>query len=312
MTHKYQYHSYNFSPIKYHPTGQVLDWGLLTTDVPSVWKKTRGKGVKIAILDTGIDQDHPDLIDGIKSIKDHTASIFKGNDIQGHGTHIAGIIGARDNGQGIIGVAPESDLYIHKVIGDRNFGYGIEVLNAYQEAINEQADIINISLGTERPHEALWDLIKIADQKGIYTVAAAGNTGPSLDTVHYPALYPEVISVGAWEPSEKVPEYSSRGTRVDIVAPGSYILSTYPPSTYAILSGTSMASPQVTGVLALFLSAFISQAQTKPRPSELRSFLQETSRDVGIVGIDTDSGYGLISPVSLLEKAFHVENHVDR
>lgn len=268
----------------------VIDWGLKIFSIPEKWKKTQGEGVTVAILDTGIAYNHPDLSIDIKKCKDFTDSPFRAADLDGHGTHVAGIIAARKDSKGVVGVAPKANLLIGKVIGDQGRGSQEQLAKGILWAVEEGADIISISLENieieeqkgksaeiakkkkleAKKIEEVHDAIKAAVEKGIFVICAAGNNihvekdeemyskkenqTVYLDRVKFPAKHPETIAVGAINRNLKIPRYSPRNELVDIVAPGDKILSTYPPKHFATLSGTSMAAPFVSGVTALMLA----------------------------------------------------------
>ncbi|MFY7805575.1 MAG: S8 family peptidase [Limnoraphis robusta] len=287
---------------------EVIDWGLEMFAIPNLWKQTKGKGIKVAVLDTGIALKHPELVDAVEDARDFTKSPSGPSDIEGHGTHVAGIIAARENRGGVVGVAPEAKLLVGKVLGDNGYGTAQQLVNGIRWAIDKKADIISMSLGSPLPSEEMHAAIKAAVQAGIFVICAAGNSGPNLETVEYPAIYPETIAVGAIDRTRRVAQFSSRGKAVDIVAPGDNILSTYPPRGVAVLSGTSMATPFVSGVVALMLSkhrSFGGQTAVKTQ-AELIEHLQKTAIDAGMPGFDPYYGFGLINPEALLL------SHLDR
>ncbi|MCK9558377.1 MAG: S8 family serine peptidase, partial [Candidatus Cloacimonetes bacterium] len=221
-------------------TSDSMNWGLICEGIPDLWKTTKGQNVKVAILDTGIAQRHQDLSDAIFLSTDFTGSSHGAEDIIGHGSHCAGIIGARSNNFGVVGIAPECKLLACKVVADNNSCYDQAVINGLKWAIWQGADIISMSIGSPISTSILHDAIIAAAQKSVI-ICAAGNRGPALDSVNYPAKYVEVIGVGAIDRNKHITNYSSRGDRVDIVAPGDQIVSCWPPNNIAMLSGTSMA-----------------------------------------------------------------------
>ncbi len=281
---------------------EVTDWGLKMFSIPSWWKVTQGEGIKVAILDTGIAYNHPDLSHSIMAWKDFTDSKCGPADMDGHGTHVAGIIAARKNGQGVVGIAPKAKLLIGKVLGDDGKGSFKALAKGIHWAIEQNADIISLSLQNSRENKAVHEAIKEARRKGIFVICAAGNKGPQIDTVKFPALYPETIAVGAIDRRLKVPHYSSRGIRVDLVAPGEEILSTYPPKIYAVLSGTSMAAPFVSGTAALLLAKHRKHGGETPieTQADLLEHLRRTAIDISATGLDPFSSFGLINPEDLL------------
>ena len=234
---------------------EVIDWGLRTLGVPDWWKETKGDCIKVAVLDTGVDTKHQDLKDQIESYKDFTSSPRGIDDVVGHGTHCSGIIAGIDNGMGVIGVAPRCRLYIGKVLGDQGNGDFSWIVNGIDWCLEQNVDIISMSLGAPMGSEPMHRAIKKAFDAGKIIVCAAGNEGESRsDTINYPAKYPEVISVGSIDANMSRSNFSSVGERIDIMAPGGRIYSCYPPNSYGILSGTSMATPFIAGVCALVLA----------------------------------------------------------
>lgn len=232
--------------------------GVEMIQAPLIWSKTKGKGIKIAVLDTGCDVNHPDLKERIVGGRNFTDDDGSDPDIytdyNGHGTHVAGTIAATENDNGVIGVAPEADLLIIKVLNKRGSGQYEWIINGILYAIEQHADIISMSLGGPEDTPELHEAIQKAVAANILVVCAAGNEGDGddkTDELGYPGCYNEVISVGAINLERKSSRFSNSNNEVDLVAPGEEILSTFPDGKYATLSGTSMAAPHVTGALAL-------------------------------------------------------------
>lgn len=210
-----------------------------------------GQGVKVAVLDTGIDPNHEDL--NVRG----GVSFVGGNysDRNGHGTHVAGTIAALDNGIGVIGVAPDAELYAVKVLDNSGSGSYSGIAQGIEWAVDNGMDVINMSLGGSADSEVLRSAVQYAYNSGVVVVAAAGNSGAGSDTVGYPAKYPEAIAVAAVDSNNNRASFSSTGPAVELSAPGVSVLSTVPRNRYASYSGTSMASPHVAGVAALVKSA---------------------------------------------------------
>jgi subtilisin family serine protease len=294
---------------------ETIDWSLAAYHIPDHWKDTRGRAVRVAVLDTGIDDQHPDLEGAIDDARDFTASRFGPADRNGHGTHTAGTIAARQNNLGVIGVAPDCRLLIGKVLGDDGSGSSANVAAGIDWAADSGADIISMSLGSPEPDASLLAAIERACAKGKFIIAAAGNDGRD-NSVNYPARWKSTIAVAAVDASAHLAPFSSRGPEVDIAAPGENILSTWLHGTYAKLSGTSMATPFVAGVTALLVALHrdaqcatgsasapsASDASTPLRTiADLRDHLARTAIDAGPTGRDPGYGWGLINPDSLLE-----------
>jgi subtilisin family serine protease len=229
---------------------QSVGWGLIQAGIPEIHKSNKGSGIKIAVLDTG-GTDHQELSGNLIDVFDCTGH-NDAADRQGHGTHVAGIIAAKDNDFGVLGVAPDAQIYCMKVL-DNNGRGGYNTIEAgIKKAIELGVDIINMSLGApSKPPESFHQVIKEAHDKGIFLVAAAGNDGHA---VNWPASYDEVIAIGAIDENGNLTDFSSRGSEICVIAPGDNIYSTWLNNGYAVLRGTSQASPFVTGIIALILS----------------------------------------------------------
>jgi subtilisin family serine protease len=285
----------------YVALAETVDWGLSLFKIPEQWKRTKGEGVRVAVLDTGIERDHPDLRDAIDKAKDFTASRFGVADRQGHGTHVAGTIGARKNEQGVVGVAPECRLLIGKVLGDDGSGTDDSVAKGIDWAVAEGAHLLSMSLGSPYPSQAIYGAIQRALQQNRFVVCAAGNDGRP-NSVNYPARWDETVAVGAVDKDGKLARFSSQGEELDICAPGENVLSTFLNGGYAKLSGTSMATPFVSGVVALVLAKHQQAGGRTPvnNQQQLLDHLRATATDAGATGRDPQYGYGLINPEKLL------------
>lgn len=288
----------------YAALAETVDWGLAAYRVPEQWKATRGEGVRVAVLDTGIDAGHPDLDGAVEAARDFTDSPRGAEDAQGHGTHVAGTIAARRNEQGVVGVAPGCRLLVGKVLGDDGSGTSPEVAAGIDWAVEAGADVLSLSLGSPDPSAAIRAAIERAVAAGRFVICAAGNEGRD-NAVNYPARWETTIAVGAVDRFGQVARFSSRGPEVDICAPGADVLSTFPSGRYARLSGTSMATPFVTGVVALMLAKHRRLGGATPvrNNGELREHLRRTATDAGPVGHDPAFGFGLIDPEALLAAA---------
>lgn len=255
---------------------------------PNVHTGLTGKGVKIAVLDSGVDSDHEDL--KVAGGKSFVGGNFE--DARGHGTHVFGIIGAQDNNIGVKGLAPKASIYALKVTSNEGVGYVSTLVEAVEWSISNKMDIINISIGYDTEVIALRDALKKAEKAGIVTVASAGNRGDSQgkkDVPQYPAQYDTVIGVGSLAQNLLRAEYSSTGSHVDIAAPGEAILGTYINNTYSGMSGTSMATPFVSATVALYKEAYPNLSV-----AELKKKLYTTAIDLGVPGKDKLYGYGKV------------------
>lgn len=230
-----------------------LRWAEQLLRLPDVWRRTRGRGIKVAVLDTGVDCDHPDLVDAIIAKQDFTGDGIE--DRNGHGTHCAGIIAAQPNDIGFVGAAPDAQLLIGKVLGDKGSGTLDMVAAGVDWAVSEKADIISLSLGGNSGSDNLYRAIHEALAKGVAIICAAGNDGSLFsNSIGYPGRYGGVITVAAHDRNGQPSGFSSRGGEVDFMAPGQDVWSTYVNGGYAKLSGTSMATPFVAALAALIIS----------------------------------------------------------
>jgi subtilisin len=247
------------------PPAETLEWGVDRIDAEKVWDwspPVTGQGVKVCIIDTGIDDTHPDLAANVKGgvnfvMQKGRIDPAAWKDDNGHGTHVAGIVGARRNGLGVVGVAPEVSLYAAKVLNKNGMGYASDVIAGINWAVNNGMDVVNMSLGQSVGTDALKAACDAAVSAGVVLVASAGNEGdgnPDTNEVSYPAAYESVIAVGATDSNDNAPRWSSSGPAVELAAPGVNIRSTWKGGGYATLSGTSMAAPHVTGTVALVLA----------------------------------------------------------
>ena len=257
-------------------------------NAPTLWKEGyTGDGVVVAILDTGCDYDHDDLkeniIYGCNFTSDYNSNTKNFYDNNGHGTHIAGIIGAKNN----IGVAPSSKLLILKTLNKYGKGNYKDLINAIKFCINwtgpnkERVRVISISAGLEYNSIQLHNIIRKAIKNNIVIVCSAGNMGDGkLSTIErqYPAIYNEVIQVGAIDNNYKVADFSNTNPEVDIVAPGIKITSTFLNNTYASFSGTSMAAPYVSGAIALLICKYEEYRKEKLIYSQILELLYKHTK----------------------------------
>ena len=234
------------------PPPQELPWGVDRIDAEWAWDTTTGYAVEVAVLDTGIDYEHPDLDANCKGGINIINSRKSYKDDNGHGTHCAGIIAAEDNEEGVVGVAPEASLYGVKVLDRRGSGWVSDIIAGLDWCDKNGMDIVNMSFGGGYS-SSLHDACDAAKDAGLLLVAAAGNDG---GPVIYPAAYESVIAVSATNSSDGLASFSNYGDEIAIAAPGVNILSTYKGGGYATGDGTSMAAPHVAGTLALSANIF--------------------------------------------------------
>lgn len=269
---------------------QILPWNIAR--VIGNKRVNNGEGIRVGVLDTGIDYTHPDLKDNVKGGINIIAPHRPPYDDNGHGTHIAGVIGALNNHIGVVGVAPKVSLYAIKVLNAMGNGVITDLIKGIEWAIARRMHIINVSIsGGRKVPLPLVKAIQAAVRHGIIVVAAAGNSGNMWgkgDTVEIPARLPSVISVAALNFYNRREYYSATG-KIDIAAPGSRILSTYSHKRYAILSGTSMATAHVTGALAIYRKAYPQLSS-----QQLKQVLFKRAIDLPPKGKDPYTGVGLV------------------
>jgi thermitase len=259
-------------------TGGKIDADI---DAPEAWDIATGtNSVKIAIVDTGVDLDHPDLSGKLTAGYDFVNNDSIPQDDNGHGTHVAGTASAvTNNGVGVAGVCWGCSIMPVKVLDASGSGTDSQVASGIIWAADQGARVINLSLGGYGAVKVMSDAVAYAYNLGAVVVAARGNDGNS--TPHYPAAYPQVISVGATDHNDKRPWFSSYGPDLEVAAPGDNILSSYWDNIYATGSGTSMATPHVSGLAGLLLS--LNPALTQ---DNVRSILKHTADD--LVGNPTE------------------------
>jgi subtilisin len=267
---------------------QTLPWGVDRIDADLAWPAgNTGKGVKVAVLDTGITSNHPDLAvaGGVNFVgaRDGSTTPADWNDRHGHGTHCAGIIAARNNTVGVVGVAPDATLYAVKVLSDGGGGYTSDIIQGLDWCVANGVKVASMSLGGSGT-TSLKAACDRAYASGVLVVAAAGN---SSGAVMYPAAYPSVVAVSATTSQNQLASFSCRGPQIELGAPGVSIYSTYKNGAYAYMSGTSMACPHVAGTAVLAWASGLSSS------TAVRQRLTSTAEDLGTAGFDNNFGYGL-------------------
>ncbi|WHY92352.1 S8 family serine peptidase [Neobacillus cucumis] len=262
-------------------------------------QKLKGKNkITVAVIDTGIDGNHPELKGKVLPAVNEINPMNHGAPDQ-HGTHVTGIIAAaKGNGIGGYGINPNVKILPIDVFDRDGFITDYTIAQAVLYAANHGAKVINMSLGSPIPSSILGDAVKTAIQKGVTVVAASGNDGTSAP--NYPASYEGVIGVGSINKSKHLSYFSSYGPSMDIVAPGEDIYAPFydyeKKSTFQTLSGTSMASPMVAGAASLLLSKY-----PKLKPAQVEYILEHTTNDLGAKGYDVKYGKGLVNPVAALK-----------
>lgn len=246
---------------------KIIPPGIQLVGAPTAWERGYyGNGNVIAVLDTGCDSSHFELqnkiIDVYNFTTDDQGDPKNIKDYNGHGTHVCGTICAEENDRGVIGVAPKAKLLVLKVLSGQGYGETKWVTEGIRYAANwrgpkgERVRVISMSLGGSEDNPQLHKAIQEAISQGILIVCAAGNEGDGnheTDEFAYPGAYPEVVQVGSVNLQKEISAFSNTNKVIDLVAPGEEIISTYLNNEFAVLSGTSMATPHVSGAVALII-----------------------------------------------------------
>jgi thermitase len=275
-------------------------WALNKIQAPVLWQVTTGvQGGLIAVLDTGIDQDHEDLFGRVVAEVNFTDSPICG-DVYGHGTHVAGIIAANSNNEiGVVGVAPESQLMNVKVANDKGECQAKAVASGIIWAVENRANVINISLEIREPSAGLEDAVNYAWSQGAVIIAAAGNDGSVLPV--YPARYENSIAVAATRPDDTLAPLSNHGYWLDVAAPGSNIYSLLPGDRYEYKSGTSFAAAYVSGLAAQLYGIMTDRSGDGRINDEVREIIEAGCHEIGLSGV----GKGRIDAASSLANIGH-------
>jgi len=290
----YSYWSTFTKPAAACSPANPIPWG-----VTKINGGSGGSGLKVAVTDTGVYTNHPDLKANIVDCVDAQSPFLRKRcaDGNGHGTHVAGTIAA--NGK-IKGVAPDAKIMAIKVCSNGGLCWSDDVARGIRYAADNGANIVNLSLGGSSLATDEKNALDYAVNKGVLIVAAAGNSGPNDNTINYPGAYYKVVAVGATDSLDAITSWSSRGNNyataaysveerdIEFAAPGLSVESTWKDGCYKVISGTSMATPHVSG-----LSAKVWQGSA----GATRTYLQDRARynyaDIGRAGDDPDAGFGL-------------------
>jgi thermitase len=264
-------------------------WHLPQVSAPSAWDRSLGDQAVVAVVDSGVQCTHSDLSGKCLPGYDFVNQDTNPDDDHGHGTHVAGIAGARtDNGRGVAGAGWNVKIMPVKVLGAGGSGSHSAIASGIVWAADHGADVINLSLGGPFTSNTLRNAVLYARNRGAVVVAAAGNDNTSNPS--YPAAYPEAVGVSATTQSDGRASFSNYGTYVDIASPGAAILSTVRGGSYQAWSGTSMAAPVVSGAVALLV------AQDSSRTAEqLENLLFSSADDRGTTGWDQTYGHGRLN-----------------
>jgi major intracellular serine protease len=290
---EHQAHLIPFRVEQVEQQAMKIPYGVELHQAPEIWKQgEKGKGIVVAVLDTGIDISHDDLkaadIGGRNFTSEGRPEDYR--DFNGHGTHVAGTIAAAENGSGVVGIAPEAKILTVKVLDRNGSGNYWSIIEGIKYAANwvgkngERVRVINMSLGGSHNDIRMQQAILDACSKGILVVAAAGNEGDNNEETFeysFPSAYNEVITVAACDKNKKLANFSNNHLEIDIIAAGVDVLSTYPLNKFARLSGTSMAAPHVAGLLALIINIGEKQFRRDLTESEIYALLVKCCCSLG-------------------------------
>jgi len=277
----------------------IKGWEITKFNIPEYWKQSRGEGVKIAVIDTGVDFNHEDLKDNILVGKNFVEKNKDPMDVAGHGTHVASTIAAKDNNYGIVGVANKSKIIPIKALDDTGNGSLNNICQSIIWATDNGADFITMSLGSSGTSSHLKSAIDYAESRNSIVFCAAGNSGKNTN-IMYPARYENTIAIGAIDKNLHRTDFTCSGDSLDFLAPGHEIIGCVPGNQYAIMSGTSMSNPFAVGLAALLLS--YNRRAKKYKLENYKDYVDifkstaKSLTDSRYTGNKKYEGYGIIYP----------------
>ncbi|KAL3924230.1 MAG: hypothetical protein SGILL_001176 [Bacillariaceae sp.] len=277
-------------------SSQTIPYGVDLVRAREAWEEfgTKGENVRVCVMDTGVWRGHDDLDElfGPDGNTDLVQPWFR--DVNGHGTHCTGTIAASDNNLGVVGVAPDVEIFIARVFSPNGEFHSSDMIAGLEACRDGGANVISMSLGGPFPGFQEEAMFRSLYNQGIVSVAAAGNTGRLQNL--YPAAYDNVISVAAVNSNRDHASFSTRNNMVDVAAPGVSVISTWENNRYASLSGTSMACPHVAGVVALMLSAVPNST-----PGQVFNAITSSATNPNTSSRDSSLGYGVVDAVAAIE-----------
>ncbi|MHA0858289.1 S8 family peptidase [Paenibacillus sp. CMAA1364] len=264
-------------PIKVHGISSKahsnpgIPYGVKQIQAPKAWLTSTGHRVRIGVIDTGVDYNHPDLRQSLARGVNLLNRNMLPHDDNGHGTHIAGTIAAANSTEGMIGVAPRSLIYPVKAFDHNGSAFVSDIILGIDWCARNHLHIINMSFGMKTRSRALQEIVNKVYVAGIPIIASSGNDSKRR-SIDYPARYSQTISVGATDRNRQIATFSNRGQHIDIYAPGDKIISSWTQGRYHEMSGTSMATSHVSGAVALLLAQ-----NANLRPLDIKLLLQRTA-----------------------------------
>jgi subtilisin family serine protease len=279
---------------------QIYGWEIKKFNIQNHWINSQGENTKVAVIDTGCDLDHPDiknnLLQGINLIDNKKDPI----DDNGHGTHVAGTIAGENNGIGMVGVAPKCKIIPIKTLDENGNGGNKAIAAGIVWAADRDCDFITMSLGTAQDSKDIHKAIIYATKKGCIIFCAAGNSGENTP-IMYPARYNETIAIGSIDRNLRRSDFTCAGEELEFLSPGQDIFSCVPDNSYAVMSGTSMATPFAVGCACLLLSFYKKknkQNELKSKEDYVRIFKESATSlsDKRYAGEKKYEGYGILNP----------------
>ncbi|THF81752.1 S8 family peptidase [Cohnella fermenti] len=249
-----------------------VPWGIRKVRAPEAWGLTTGHKVKIGVIDTGVDFQHPDLRHSLERGINLLQRTMLPSDDNGHGTHIAGTIAAANQLHGMIGVSPRASIYPVKAFDHNGTAYVSDIILGIDWCVRNRMDVVNMSFGMRTRSRALLNAVTNAYRSGVLIVASSGNDGKQGE-IDYPARYPNTVAVGATSRDGRIAAFTNRSSRIDVYAPGEKIDSCWLRGIRRSMSGTSMATSHVTGAVALLLAH-----RPGLGPAEVKNLLRRSTR----------------------------------